>query len=259
VPLATLLDWLARRPKGLAVNYDGRQRTVHALVFALLLLFVPSVLIRVLTLLDLARIDVSRYVAFAAVAPILAAVVVCALYTTRIAKVAYIGLICLTLHLTGERCLFQSLNGSLPVFVCEPNYRGFREDVAFVNRECHGDQPIFVQSEFVENAWLARQRDNRLLRDYLLCTVNSLHVIDRSPPERLLVPIRNVGTLAMYRDAILQNGGCFIITSPVPTNLHGLETRIAKVLSSGRSESSAALIKIKAVHDRVLQVATSLR
>jgi hypothetical protein len=191
--LALVVEWMLVRPPALAGPRLLERYEFEGLVFVLLWFFLPSALVWGTTKLGLARLDLDRYVAVAAVTPILALTTTLPLLQSRVARGVALACAVGLVHSGGRHSLPALTHRLGPNLVLQD---GWREADALVNDQRKEDAPVFVSTGLVEAEWL---KDNapQVLKDYLLCTVNSLYVLHARPDR--LVPVRGAADIESHR------------------------------------------------------------
>ena len=163
------------------------QRLRRYLIFAVLWFLLPSAFVWVTTKCGILRVNLDRFVAASAIAPVLIAVTLCALFSSRTARAIFTVVL---LAYVPAYLLIAELGEKLPQY--QPKYQRapmWQAAASFVNRECADSRPVFVRSLLVEEEWLNDRRDG-LLKEYLLCTVNSLYAIKPDSPRRMIEPLQ---------------------------------------------------------------------
>ena len=226
LPFILLLEYI-RRHRDNDRNLSVFESTPHRLgsgdgfqlLFVFLWLYLPTVFVWSSTQIGLARIDLPRYVACSATAPIIACVSIGMRLTSHMARLSLLAMALSAVQ------LFHPWNhydpGGRLRAICEvrPDYRQHRETVDFINRECRNGFPVLVVSSLVESDWLGTQITPEL-NDYLLCEVDSLSRIEITNPKRLLAPLAwsrserlsQRDSVALYRQSIVRNGGFYLFT-----------------------------------------------
>ncbi len=173
-------------------------------IFVLLWLLLPSLLVWATTRSGILRLDLDRYLAAAAVAPILIAVTLCPLFSSRTARVVFLVLIFAS---TPGVFLGRAIAGRLPAPQAAPAWQAA---VAFVNRQCADSRPLFVRAGLVEGRWLDDRQDG-LRKEYLLCPVHSLYVINRDSPRRTVEPIHGLALSPSQTERMIREGGFVLL------------------------------------------------
>ena len=258
LPWVLLLEYIRRRRdryQGLTV-VESTPRPLRSaagvpLVFVFLWLYLPIVFVWSSTQIGLARIDLSRYVACSATAPIIACVLIGMRLSSRIARLSLFALSLIAVH------LFHPWNhydpGGRLRAICEvrPDYEQHCETVAFINRECRNGFPVLVVSSLAESDWLGTRIDPKL-NDYLLCEVDSLHRIESANPKRLLAPLAwwrskrlsQRDSIALYRQSIVRSGG-FYLFAPGHAELVVSDRDIREILESQIINPRKEIVDVK--------------
>jgi hypothetical protein len=246
---------MARR-RGLALVGPARRPLRSAdgglpLVFLFLWLYLPIMFVWSSTRIGLANIDLPRYVACSAAAPIIACVCIGMRLSSRLARLSLFAVALLAVHLFHPWNHFDP-GGRLRA-VCEvrSDYQQHCETVEFANRECRNGLPVLVVSSLVESDWLGSRMDP-LLSDYLLCEVDSLHPIESANPSRLLAPLAwwrskrlsQRDSIALYRQSIVRSGGFYLFT-PGHAELAVSERDVREILAADFPVRGKQIVDVK--------------
>jgi hypothetical protein len=257
LPWVLLLEYIRRRRdryQSLPVVELTPRRLRSAdlqLLFVFLWLYVPIVFVWSSTQIGLARIDLLRYVACSATAPILACVSISMRLSSRVARLSLFAIALLGVH------LFHPWNhydpGGRLRAICEvrPDYRQHCETIDFINRECRNEFPVLVVSSLAESDWLGTQIVPEL-NDYLLCEVNSLHRIESANPKRLVAPLAwwrskrlsQRDSIALYRQSIMRSGG-FYLFAPGHADLVVSDRDIKQILQAQTADPAKETVDVK--------------
>lgn len=258
--VALVVDYIAVRWRRTAPSPDESLSTeapsgTKRMLFPCLLLFVPAWTSWSLTATNVARIYVTRYLAFAAVAPIMIAMTCCASLKTRSAKLVALGVMIGLLHFTGERCLLKAINGTLSHFRGTREWCDARPIVECINSAWNDSRPVLVQASLAERQWLIDGTSD-VIREYLLSPVNSICPIKAAPENSEgVVPIdfREQATLLPHLDAIFNTGG-FILATPKKVTDAEIRSIVSGILKARGLDEEACDIEIERPHRKVLSV-----
>lgn len=221
-------------------------------IFCLLWLFSPNLFVMASTHSDLARLDVPRYVSVAAVAPLLITITTCTLLTTRIAKVAMVAMVFAALHFSGERCLVNELNGTLPAYDVKPIWKNYRTVPSLVKRECHERLPLLVQAPLAESQWLPLRSDP-FFKSYLMCMVNTLYVLEPQYAAQILEPVHALD-FEMHRQAIARARGFYFVALKEDPALDDISSQVARAFERQGLAQQQVVVTSRLVAPRVVHL-----
>ncbi len=179
VPLlaGAAMDQLLRTTSTIHKRNESFLSPIVVFAFALFWYAIPSGVIWLLAITNIARIDVDRYVAVASLAPIIGLGALTMLWDARITRAVCLGLGCVG-------CFAALFNATSRFSDPGRPYRDiadWRSAVTYVRQYISeaepDDTPIIVWSGLRETIWLESEPPP-LLKSYLLCPVNSLYRLD---------------------------------------------------------------------------------
>jgi Dolichyl-phosphate-mannose-protein mannosyltransferase len=254
LPWVLLLEYTGRR-RGLALVGPARRplRSPDGglpLVFLFFWLYLPIMFVWSSTRIGLASIDLPRYVACSAAAPIIACVCIGMRLSSRLARLSLFAIALLAVHLFHPWNHFDPGGRLRAICAVRPDYEQHCETVDFINRECRNGLPVLVVSSLVESDWLGTRTDP-LLADYLLCEVNSLHPIECANPGRLVAPLAwwrskrlsQRDSIALYRESIVRSGG-FYLFAPGHADRAVSDRDIRGILEASFAESGNEILDV---------------
>lgn len=163
---------------------DLKIKKRHIILF--LWFFIPLIFHWVLTETGIATIYYYRYVSWTVVIPIIASVVVCTGYRTKLAKLVFLSVVLFSVSKPYLIEVFVEYDSRRKNFEQrltrhEPNTFGWSSAVDLVNGLDMKVDKVYVIPGLVETRMKSIPKDKKeLYEDYLLCTVNSLYRLDET-------------------------------------------------------------------------------
>lgn len=232
--VAWIVQWVSDRRGIAAFPNPAAEKSRRYSVFAVLWFLLPSAFVWCVAETGILKINLHRYVVVSEIAPLLIAVTLCPLFSSRAARA---GFVLLMLAWVPGTYLAAEIRGTLPDYRQAPTWKAA---VSFVNRECADARPVFVRPGLVEEHWLGDRRDAPL-QQFLLCPVNSLYPITSASQGRTIEPVHCLAVPPSQTDKVIQQGG-FVFVGQLGSEETVLEAGRKAVRKLGQEPSQAKII-----------------